>query len=221
VRAAVAGLQNQNSNIEFAQIVRRATEFHLLRSQRGMFRIVYVIAGTTPLTALIAGVIATSLFMMISILIGFVSSKWLITEIGSSLPLDRLFDADSMILVAWTILFAAMGSFTSLFVRLSQFAQTTLDDPFLTFCTGFFKPYIGIAFALFALVVMKSNFIKVGSAELSQLTVPAYMALAYVSGFSERFASDVMTRAENRFAIFGSTLPIQDKSNKGTDTKKD
>jgi hypothetical protein len=82
-----------------------------------------------------------------------------------------------------------------------------LDDPFLTFCTGFFKPYIGISFALFALAVTKSDLIIINTTHLAFLQPSAYMALAFVSGFSERFASDFITRAESRFGMVSASTP--------------
>jgi hypothetical protein len=113
IRIAISGLQHADPNLQFAQAIRHETEVYLLRSQRGMFRLVYVIAGTTPLTALLAGVIASSLCMLVAVLLGFYFSGAILNDVGTTHPFPNAVNARAVVLAAWTIFFAAIGSFTA------------------------------------------------------------------------------------------------------------
>jgi hypothetical protein len=63
------------------------------------------------------------------------------------------------------------------------------------FFTGFFKPIIGTAFALFVFATLKAGLIPLAIDE-SVEGLYFFAALAFVSGFSERFAKDIAERAE-------------------------
>jgi hypothetical protein len=58
---------------------------------------------------------------------------------------------------------AAAGSYVSVLSRLGQVAGTHEFDPFLMFATGFFKPWIGMAFAFFMLCIFESGIIQISA----------------------------------------------------------
>jgi hypothetical protein len=53
--------------------------------------------------------------------------------------------------------FAAIASFVSVITRLADVAKTRDYDPFLIFATGFFKPWVGVTFALFIFTLLNRN----------------------------------------------------------------
>jgi hypothetical protein len=62
------------------------------------------------------------------------------------------------------------------------------------FLTGFFKPVVGISFALFVFAVISSGLLPVAvNPEKSRYF---FAALSFVAGFSERFARDVVVKTE-------------------------
>jgi hypothetical protein len=90
----------------------------------------------------------------------------------------------------------ALGSVVSIMVRIHEFALAKVNDPSILFFTGFFKPIIGMSFAMFVFACLNAGIlplaIKVDSAAASYF----FLALGFVSGFSERFATDVASLAE-------------------------
>jgi hypothetical protein len=133
IRLALSALGSPEPNIEFVTGIRRDIEYYLQRTQQGLFRFVYVIAGTRPLGALMAGVLCT--IFVLFIILG--ASLFLMSI--SDIPSSDIIKIDEVRLVVFPmVLFAALGSFVSIFVRLDKLASTENEDPFLTFCTGFF-----------------------------------------------------------------------------------
>ncbi|MES2791725.1 MAG: hypothetical protein V4719_19045 [Planctomycetota bacterium] len=91
----------------------------------------------------------------------------------------------------------AIGSIVSIMVRIADFTKSSITDRSILFMTGAFKPVIGCAFAIFAFAAIKSKVIPLATEPVSEPYLA--IALAFVSGFSERFAPDVVTAAEARF----------------------
>lgn len=88
----------------------------------------------------------------------------------------------------------ALGSIVSIMVRIQDFALLKDADHSVLFFTGFFKPIIGSSFALFVFAILSSGLIPV-TIDPAKATY-FFAALAFVSGFSERFAKDVASKAE-------------------------
>jgi hypothetical protein len=87
----------------------------------------------------------------------------------------------------------AMGSIVSIMVRINTFRKY-IGDPSILFFTGFFKPVIGMAFAIFVFAILKSGILPVTVDTSKELYL--FMALGFIAGFSERFARDIMGKAE-------------------------
>ena len=99
----------------------------------------------------------------------------------------------------------AVGSAVSIMVRIQDFMHLKNTDPSVLFFTGFFKPIIGTAFALFVFAILSSGLIPVTIDPAKARYF--FAALAFVSGFSERFAKDVATRTEQTIvAVQSSSL---------------
>jgi hypothetical protein len=182
---AVQSLTSENPNIPLAAGIRKGIEKNVHRSP-----IAAIFGGGSPPARVIRG-LGTLLFLLIPVLtillLIFLSYKdipdasanfwkylWLIASVG------------------------AVGSVVSIMVRIRDYESLTNSDPTILFLIGFFKPIIGMAFALFVYASLKAGLIP--------LTVPDvqapyfYAALAFISGFSERLAKDIVTRTEDNLA---------------------
>ena len=98
----------------------------------------------------------------------------------------------------------AVGSIVSMLVRIKDFDNEQAEHRAILFFTGFFKPVIGIASALFMAMILEAGLIPLGIANTDQRMF-FYLALAFVAGFSERLASDIVTQAEAKVLSRGGT----------------
>ena len=106
-----------------------------------------------------------------------------------------IFGIDVSILL-WVGLAGALGSIVSIMVRLQDFTLLPNGDPSILFFTGFFKPVVGASFALFVFAALKAGLIPVTIESDKEMYF--FMALSFVSGFSERFAKDIATKTEQK-----------------------
>jgi len=91
----------------------------------------------------------------------------------------------------------AVGSIVSMLVRIQDFDNEQAEHRAILFFTGFFKPVIGIASALFMVIVLEAGLIPLGIEDADR-RVFFFLALAFVAGFSERLASDIVSRTEGK-----------------------
>jgi hypothetical protein len=88
----------------------------------------------------------------------------------------------------------AVGSIISIMVRIQDFDRGSTPDPASQVFIGAFRPVIGIGFALFGYLVVKAGILPIG--------VPAeqapyfFASLAFICGFSERLANDLVAKSE-------------------------
>jgi hypothetical protein len=91
----------------------------------------------------------------------------------------------------------ALGSVTSIMVRLQELESMRGHKPPVLILFGFFKPIIGMFFALFFYAALNSGLIPA-------LVIPDgkelffFLTIAFLAGFSERFAGDLLARVEHR-----------------------
>ena len=104
------------------------------------------------------------------------------------------------------VAFAGMvGSIVSILVRIRDFDDQKAEHRAILFFTGFFKPLIGAASALFAVIILEAGLIPLEMAGDRQTFF--FLALAFVAGFSERLASDLVSRTESGVLIGASKGP--------------
>jgi hypothetical protein len=120
------------------------------------------------------------------------------------------FFGEPIILVLAVVLAGVLGSCVSIMIRINDFRNLARTDTMVLFFTGFFKPVIGLAFALFLFAIIKSGVIPIeiqagaagnpaasGLDAMNNSEAFFVLALAFVSGFSERFARDIASKVEN------------------------
>ena len=96
----------------------------------------------------------------------------------------------TLLLVA---IFGAAGALASLMVRIRTFSLVRGRSKLEMFLVGFTRPILGILFAMFIYVVIGAGLIPLVVAQPSFF----WAAVAFVAGFSERFAPDVASRTES------------------------
>lgn len=84
----------------------------------------------------------------------------------------------------------AVGASVSLLVRLNDFNRETAQNPFVLVLTGFVKPLVGVAFALAAVAAISAGIVPLRVGPDAGLDF--YWSVAFVTGFSERLAHDVL-----------------------------
>ena len=102
-----------------------------------------------------------------------------------------------------------LGSVASILLRIIDFRDQKYDDPLIPFFIGFFKPLIGLIFGIFIFSLISSNtLIKIDfmitqdQNSSSLITNKARQDLfifscAFLVGFSERLASDLLKKSES------------------------
>lgn len=127
-----------------------------------------------------------------------------------------LAQADSNLILLTILVFSSgtLGSVVSILIRIHQFDTkesefTNYTDPLLPIFMGAFKPIIGSAFGLLFFALINSGIITVQS--ISDRTGRNreffFCAIAFIVGFSERLASDVIRRAEDTIGGVQSVSP--------------
>lgn len=204
---AVSALKSDKPNRVFANQITRNVEFSILKTQRGMFRGVYRIAGSTPLSATLSGVIISGLSMFF--VVALISTVFYLFK-------ESMNNTAAELGIKWFSLFvmtimAAAGAFVSVISRLSHISSTRDHDPFLLFATGFFKPWIGIAVSIFLFFAIQSGLLNInGLISEPNARINILYVLAFISGFSERLVSDFITKTEGRLLGSASSASPSD-----------
>lgn len=188
---AVSSLALEKPNVDMAKNIRKNLE-RRVRLLRNPVRQLFT-SGTPP-TRVILG-LGVLLYFAIPLLV--ILSQTVV-------PGTTVFGIDVGMLVL-VGLSGALGSIVSIMVRVHEFTSMEKTDPSVLFFTGFFKPVIGMSFALFVFSVIEGGLIPL---DIAEGKAPYFfMAMGFVSGFSERFAKDIVRRAEERIS------PGADKGN--------
>ncbi len=97
------------------------------------------------------------------------------------------------------------GSIVSILVRIQEFAKLQFYSGTVLLLTGFSRPIIGAFFAMFVCALYKSGIVN--ASVTTEHETYFLLAIGFISGFSERFARDLISTAEGRFgkAAQGST----------------
>jgi hypothetical protein len=91
-----------------------------------------------------------------------------------------------------------LGSIVSILTRIPSFAALAGTDRRLLWMLGAVRPVIGIAFALFVFAVLQAQILPFNFPEGPQANF-AFVALAFIAGFSERWSREVISSVEGRF----------------------
>jgi hypothetical protein len=94
----------------------------------------------------------------------------------------------------------SIGSIISIMSRVGNLTELESNDHMVYFFTGLFKPLIGTAFAVFIFCLVKAGIVPIDLGNETR-EVLIISSIAFLSGFSERFANDFTRKAENALSI--------------------
>ena len=108
--------------------------------------------------------------------------------------------------ISLAVSMGALGSAVSVIVRSHKFVEQNKEGQSDLFFTGFFRPLVGMSFAIFAVALIESGIFSgiFRIAERENRNVYLYMAIAFIAGFSERLVEDVVIKTEKTLTGFTS-----------------
>jgi hypothetical protein len=96
----------------------------------------------------------------------------------------------------------ALGSIVSVLIRIQNHSfNPKVWEPGTFVFTGLFKPIVGMAFAVFVFAIFNSGIVPVDvmGPDNGPKENLFFLAVAFVAGFSERFAKDIAKETEERY----------------------
>ena len=172
-------MMKDESNIHLSRSIRKSLEENIQKIPDKFRNLLF---QSPPPVRVVLGLFALIYFLIpVVLLVAPAVNK-------SSGPLG--IDMELLILVS---LMGALGSITSIMVRIKDFTSEVGNSSILFF-TGFFKPIIGTSFAVFIFSLLQSEIIPLDINKNSFF----YLAIAFISGFSERFAQDIVMVTEKQ-----------------------
>lgn len=117
-------------------------------------------------------------------------------------PGTTIADMDPTLLILVTVA-GALGSIVSMMYRIDQFRDGSSSTSILFFFTGLFKPIIGIGSALFVYAILAAKLLAFVQPDARTQSY-FYAALAFVAGFAEHLAPDLIDKASH--ALEASTM---------------
>lgn len=108
--------------------------------------------------------------------------------------------------ISLAVSMGALGSAVSVIVRANKFIEQCKEGQSDLFFTGFFRPIVGMSFAIFAVALIESGVFSgiFTIAKQENRNVYLYMAIAFIAGFSERLVEDVVLRTEDSLTGYSS-----------------
>jgi hypothetical protein len=187
---AASALLLDQPDLDLAGGIRRKIETQVRRAQNPLWTI---IRGGSPPSTVILG-LGCLLYFAIPI-----SVDWM----PKFLSYEKVLGIETAVLLM-VALAGALGSIVSIMVRIQDFSDLRDANSLILFFTGFFKPVIGASFAMFVFSVLHAGLIPITIQENTASYF--FIALSFVSGFSERFARDIATTAERQIGGVGDNL---------------
>jgi hypothetical protein len=132
----------------------------------------------------------TALGVIALVFIGFV-----VVRLGASGAVTAFPSTD---IVIELLVFAGIGSVTSVLMRLSTLDLNDETSKPLLMLSGASKPLVAVAFAIIVYLILKYRLLALTIGQSTDPSSPdaAFWVAAFLCGFSERFGSDIINRLE-------------------------
>lgn len=101
--------------------------------------------------------------------------------------------------IALVFIMGMFGSIVSIMLRIRDFSDLRGEYASTLYFTGFTKPLIGGLFSLFVLTLISSEILPLNYSLIEGKAFHFFSAISFVTGFSERFARDLISRTEEVF----------------------
>ncbi|UFN50510.1 hypothetical protein LPC08_07805 [Roseomonas sp. OT10] len=207
--AALAAVLGGQEKVDLAalQSIRQQLALDLWSAEKGMTGwLVRQTDGGAPVPLVLLGVLSSTLLTLLCF--GLVQAFLMpsgtlpVADAGSIVVMSKL---DVVPLFASAVL----GANASIVTRMEQFGALSSYHPFILTANAFFKPVVALIFALIVYSVLKSGFITLSGVSDYFRDTPSnryvIWVLGFLCGFSERLASDIVSRAET--IVSGVTAP--------------
>ncbi|HEY9625286.1 MAG TPA: hypothetical protein V6C78_33500 [Crinalium sp.] len=119
---------------------------------------------------------------------------------------------ENIVQVILVVSAGTLGSIVSILTRIREFRNENYRDSSLPIFVGLFKPIIGASFGVLIFALINSDLISISTLEGSQRKEERaffFYSLAFVVGFSERLANDIVSRTENMFSNSPATPTVE------------
>jgi hypothetical protein len=120
---------------------------------------------------------------------------------------------NTLVLLALVGSAGALGSVISILTRIEEYQNREYDDSILPMVIGACKPLIGASFGILLFTISCSTMspLQISQSANTESTKGfTFFSLAFIVGFSERFAKDIISRAE--VSVSGTSSANEDKS---------
>jgi hypothetical protein len=190
IEVAIDAVQHDPPNLHLARTIREKIERRVYDRQRLFFQVFRSSAVARVTIGLGLGLVALSLVVGV-LAVGlyhlFAPCDLLCAD-PKGLPDEPSLQLYLPILV---ILAGAGGGIISIMTRIDRFTLASQHDPWMLFCTGLFKPVIGMGFAFLSFMLLNSGVLAPTLLPTGDQQAYIALALAFIAGFSERFAEDM------------------------------
>ncbi|GEM_PF-2273507 len=118
---------------------------------------------------------------------------------NSSIIKNKLYfeNRETITLIIAVVIAGALGSAISVIVRADDIIAKQSKTTQSLFFTGFFKPIIGMSFAIFLFAILESNLLGISLSMSGEKKIYMYIAVSFVAGFSERLGKDIISQTED------------------------
>jgi hypothetical protein len=186
---ATEALASPTPNVLLAQTILWDLEYYQLKSQTGMARVLAMLTGGWPMVTAGLGMITTGIIY---------GAIWVLVVLLGHYP-PFLWSGGPELMTA--ILFGIFGGSMSILTRISSPATLQKLNPVSLFLNCFFKPLVGATFAaviycMLATGLLASVVTDKYTGDKAYLYVLFAAVIGFVSGFSERFATDAIGQVE-------------------------
>ncbi|MBP9164020.1 MAG: hypothetical protein KBF99_12615 [Leptospiraceae bacterium] len=183
---AFVAMTKSKPNLELAELLIEDLEDRLsVNVKVGSFLWRSLFTLNSPLSIVLFGIFVTTILGHIAFFLGYKLLNEMMISLNLQFPLILI-----------TVLSAGWGSVLSMATRLTN-AETKfydVNDHRVLFLTGFFKPIIGVIFSLFISALVMSGFIPLNMNGGNDKYI--FAIIGFLSGFSERFAKDIISKTE-------------------------
>jgi hypothetical protein len=181
---AACALTKEKPDIILAEGIMCNIEVQIMRRVRPYSWLILA-SKASPLAVVNIGLFTSFFFALI-----FFIAAYIIINVFSAPGLMQRSGED----LIYNLIFAFIGSMTSITLRAGSYAKIRNVDLVLLFWTAFSKPFLGVVFS----VVIFCMFIIAMLAQNLQSGSMMYfwVVVGFLSGFSERFSTDLISQAE-------------------------
>jgi hypothetical protein len=209
IELAVNGLLQEKPNVALAIQIRRSIEYHIIQSEQpfrgpisNFFRSL-IFLSSAPAKILIGLALALPIYLSFPWIayssINNVTKLTYVRQASQSELEDYKENLSILVLVASA---GGLGSIISILTRIKEYDSQKYTDSFLPLVIGIFKPIIGASFGVLIFALVSSQILPIATQEKPGTKHYFFLSVAFIIGFSERFANDIVSRTED--AITGS-----------------